>query len=152
MFTMRPNPRSSIPGSTARSGRYVPPTLIAMLRSQSAGSERASGAIGSDHAGAVHEDRRRADPARGRERELAHLTLVADVGGLRERVTTGALDDLHHLVELRRVARREHDRGAKRRERLRHGAAQPAASSGDDRDLADEKGHGGNDNERGVRA
>ena len=47
MFTMRPKPRSSIPGSTARTGRYVPPTLIAMLRSQSAGSERASGAIGS---------------------------------------------------------------------------------------------------------
>ncbi len=47
MFTMRPKPRSSIPGSRARIGRYAPPTLMEMLRSHSAGSERASGAMGS---------------------------------------------------------------------------------------------------------
>src|SRR5438093_10086517 len=47
MFTMRPLPRSSIPGSTMRIGRYVPPTLIEMLRSQSAGSDRASWTTGS---------------------------------------------------------------------------------------------------------
>src|SRR6185503_6068334 len=47
MLTMRPKPRSSIPGSTTRTGRYVPPTLIAMLRSHSAGSDLERGAIGS---------------------------------------------------------------------------------------------------------
>ena len=62
---------------------------------------------------------------------------VGDVGGKGACPAARALDQRHGLGELRFRARHDGDGVAGRGQRLGKGAAQPAATAGDDRDLHD---------------
>ena len=80
-----------------------------------------------------------AELLRGVRHHRGHRLLVADVGDRRDRLAAVALDLAHDLLGLRPVgAHVDDDRGAARRERLRHRAADVAARAGDQRDAAGE--------------
>ena len=115
MLTMRPQPRSTMPGATAWMTRKVPCTLTSNVRSHAAGSVSTQRLVRPDDAGAVDQDVDRPDRGDGR----------GDRCGIR---------DVDAVVGVRRDVERD-DFDAVGPQSVGAGGAESALAAGDDRAL-----------------
>ncbi len=136
MFTIAPPPLRSMAGTWNFIPRNVPRTLVAMPRSNSAGSISASGAGSGPSVALLNAASSLPNSRSAASARFSAELGVGDVGRHRDRPAAVRLDPLDHGCQRPGVPGTQHHGGSGRRERLGRGRADPPAGAGDQRHLA----------------